>query len=187
MRNNNKMDILWVGKFDFRKQLGLALKIMGQLKAFPNIHLHILGTGNDEENAKYHKMAVDLGVNDAVTFYGRTPHNEVIERMRVADLFLFTSISDATSTVVVEALGCSLPVVCFDACGFGPVITNEVGRKIPFTTPDRSIIDFRNAILELYSQPELLQEMSKNCAERCRTLEWGHKAKRMVELYKEMI
>lgn len=183
MRNNDRMDILWVGKFDFRKQLGLALRVMEQLRSFPNIHLHILGAGNDEENARYQGMTENMGLTNTVTFHGKIPHNEVIDYMNKADLFLFTSISDETSTVILEALGCSLPIVCFDACGFGLIVTPDVGRKVTFSNPTQSVTDFKNVILELYSQPELLKELSENCLEKCKTLTWGYKAEQMVSLY----
>lgn len=186
MRNNNTMDILWVGKFDFRKQLGLALRVMEQLKDFPNIRLHILGSGNEEENSRHRDMAEKLGLRETVTFHGKVSHDEVIEHMKGADLFMFTSISDETSTVILEALGCSLPIVCFDACGFGPIVTHEVGRKVSFSNPTQSVTDFKNVILELYSQPELLKEMSENCREKCKTLTWEYKAMQMVEIYNKV-
>lgn len=186
MRNNDRMDILWVGKFDFRKQLGLALRVMEQLKGLPNIHLHILGTGNAQENSRYKGMAENMELGNTVMFHGKVRHNEVIEYMNKANLFLFTSISDETSTVILEALGCSLPIVCFDACGFGPIVTPDVGRKVTFSNPTQSVTDFKNIILELYSQPELLKEMSENCSEKCKTLAWEFKAGQMVNIYNQV-
>lgn len=106
MRNNEAMDLLWVGKFDFRKQLGLALKVMAELKEYPKIHLNVLGAGYDEENLFYRQMADRLGVTGAVTFHGKMVHDHVLDMMRKADLFFFTSILDETSTVILEALGC---------------------------------------------------------------------------------
>lgn len=186
MRNNDRMDILWVGKFDFRKQLGLALRVMEQLRSSPNIHLHILGAGNDEENARYQGMAENMVLTNTVTFHGKIPHNDVIDYMNEADLFLFTSISDETSTVILEALGCSLPIACFDACGFGPIVTPDVGRKVTFSNPMQSVMDFKNVILELYSQPELLKKMSEDCSDKCKTLTWEFKAGQMVGIYKKL-
>ncbi len=45
-------------------------------------------------------------------------HEEINSIMQESDLFFFTSIMDATSTVVMEAIQNRLPVVCFDTCGF---------------------------------------------------------------------
>lgn len=187
MRNNDKMDILWVGRFIMTKQLGLALRIMEQLKSYPNIHLHVFGTGNDAENEYYRAMSKELCVDEKVTFYGKVSHDQVIRQMKSADMFVFTSIMEATSSVILEAIGCSLPIVCFDTCGFGPIVTNEIGRKIAVSNPSESVKDFKNAILELYFQPELLKEMSDNCIGKCKTLTWEFKAGQMVEIYSKVV
>lgn len=55
--------------------------------------------------------------------------------MANADLFFFTSVSEDTSTVVLEAVSCNLPVLCFDTCGMGYVINDKVGIKISLSNP----------------------------------------------------
>jgi len=188
LTSNHKttFDILWVGKFDFRKQLGLALRVMASLSKY-NIRLNVLGTGNEAENKYYRNLASRLGIANAVTFWGNVPHREVERMMQESDLFLFTSISDETSTVILESIGNCLPIVCFDACGFGPIVTPDIGRRMPLSSPSNSVTDFKNAILELYSQPKLLKEMSDNCIEKRKTLTWEHKARQMIKIYEQVV
>lgn len=50
--------------------------------------------------------------------------------MQQSDLFLFSSIMEATSTVLMEAIQNQLPVVCFDTCGFGTVVDETIGVKV---------------------------------------------------------
>lgn len=184
--NKRTFDILWVGKFDFRKQLCLALRIMKELEAYENIHLNIVGAGNKIENKYYMTMSEDFGLDKTVSFLGQMPHLEVERMMSEADLFLFTSISDETSTVILEAIGQNLPILCFDACGFGPLVTPDIGRKVIFSNIEQSIRDFTKIILQLYSNPYILASMSENCKKRQKTLTWGYKAKKMVELYNKL-
>lgn len=186
MRDNDSFDLLWVGKFDFRKQLRLALNIMASLRGFPCIRLHVLGGGNAAENAFYKGLADKLNVAGTVVFHGRLAHENTLAAMAKADALLFTSIADETSTVVLEAIGACLPVVCFNACGFGPLATPDIGRTVPVTNPAQSVSDFRNAILELYAQPELLRSMSAACKDKSRTLTWDSKARQMVEIYEKI-
>ena len=35
----------------------------------------------------------------------------------------FTSVSEGTSSVVLESISNHLPVFCFNTCGFGPIVT----------------------------------------------------------------
>lgn len=174
--------LIWVGKFDFRKQLELALKIMYELRDIP-VKLHILGTG---DCIKYKKLAENMGVNERCVWYGLVDHGKVNDCMQRADLFLFTSIHESTSTVIVEAIQNHLPIVCHDACGFGTVVSEKIGRKIPINTPTSSIKGFAKAIRCLYENPLLLREMSNNCAYLMDNLTWKFKAKKMIDIYKQI-
>lgn len=104
-----------------------------------------------------------------------------------ADLFFFTSVSEDTSTVVLEAISCQLPVLCFDACGFGYVINEKVGIKIPFSTPTQSINDFAEKINYLYRNKNILKKLSNNCKQRQEELSWDNKAQQMVRLYNKVL
>ena len=54
------LDVLWVGKMDFRKQLALALRTMAEVGNHL-VKLHIVGGGDAEH---YRQMAKDLGIAD---------------------------------------------------------------------------------------------------------------------------
>lgn len=184
--NDEHIHIMWVGKFDFRKQLQLALHI---LKAThnPAFHLDIYGSGNDKQVLEAHNLADSLDLKQLITWHGNQPNNMVIEAMKKAHIFLFTSISEDTSTVVLEAVSNQLPVVCFDTCGMGYVINENIGRKIQLSNPQQSIIDFAKVLNTLESNRNLLKEMSENCKTRQQELSWDNKALQMIELYKKAL
>lgn len=179
--------LLWVGKFDFRKQLEIAIRAMAAVKGLPGVELVVCGSGSDEQVGRYHRLAADLGVDGRITWLGNVDNKEVMAEMRKADLFFFTSVSDDTSTVVLEAVSNHLPVLCFDACGFGYVITDDVGVKVPLSTPGQSVMDFAARIEYLYSHREVLADMSRNCRRRQEELSWGNKARQMYDLYLKII
>ncbi len=184
--NDECLHIMWVGKFDFRKQLPLALHI---LKATNNpvFHLDIYGPGNDLQVLEARNLAKNLELEQFVTWHGNQPHNIVIEAMKKAHIFLFTSISEDTSTVVLEAVSNQLPVVCFDTCGMGYVINEKVGKKITLSNPKQSTNDFSKVLNELESNRELLKEMSNNCKKRQQELSWNRKVQKMIKLYKKIL
>ena len=176
-------DIVWVGKMDFRKQLGLAIRSVAT--AFHrDIRLHIVGSGNVEG---YLHEAEKQGIADLCVIHGSVSHDEVLRLMRSSDLFLFTSVAEGTSTVIMEALQNDLPVLCFDTCGMSAVMTDEVGYKIPLSNPERSAKEFGEKIEYLYRHREVLEEMSRNCRKRAEELSWENKARKMVELYEEIL
>ena len=178
------LNLIWVAKFDFRKQLALAIRVIAELKDL-NVRLNIVGGGADEDY--YRHLADELSIKDKCVFHGVIAHDEVMKMMLSSDVFFFTSIMEATSTVILEAIGAKLPIVCFDTCGFGPIVNEKIGRKIPISNPKQSIHDFANVIRDLYHHRELLPKMSEQCEERQWELSWENKAKQMVALYEEIL
>lgn len=179
---NSKMRVLWVGKFDFRKQLGLAIRTIAEIRDL-NIELVVCGTGNDNQVQHYIQLSENLGASKLIRWKGNVDNSEVLREMQSADLFFFTSVSDDTSTVVMEAISNGLPVLCFNACGFGYVVNDTVGVKIPLSNPDQSVREFAEKIRYLYAHRDVLQRLSLGCKQRQKELSWDNKARRMVELY----
>lgn len=186
-KNIETFDILWVGRFIYTKQLKLALDTISQLKNLQGIRFHIVGQAfTDEETQIYHQYANSLGINNICKWYNFISNEEVHLLMKKCHLFFFTSIFEATSTVILEAITNQLPILCFDRCGFGPIVSKEIGLKIPLTTPEQAIIDFTEKITYLYQNRDLLQKLAEGCKEKSKELSWENKVKQMIELYKQV-
>ena len=174
--------LLWVGSFMWRKQLGLALRVLSRLSDI-DVELHVVGSGNLAEEADNHALSRRLGVEDRVVWHGQVPHEDVLALMDEANLFLFTSVHEATSTVILEAISRSLPIVCFDTCGFGPIVDTSIGRKIAVTTPAQAVEDFAARIRKLYGDPDLLRSLSDHCRGKGEELSWKGKMDILRQLY----
>lgn len=183
---NKDFNVMWVGKFDFRKQLPLALKALAAADN-KQIILNVYGQGDELQERDAKHLATNLGISGQVVWHGNKPHAIVQQAMREAQLFFFTSVSEDTSTVILEAISNRLPVLCFDACGFGAVIDETVGRKIPLTNPDKSAIDFAEQLNVLFGDRELLEELSLNCKSLQQKFSWDEKAKRVADLYQKVL
>lgn len=176
-------DILWVGKLDFRKQLNLALCSIAKAK---NIHfkLHIVGSGN---KSSYQILAKKLGIENQCVWHGSISHQQVQEFMQKSDLLFFTSIAEGTPHVILEAIGNNLPILCFDTCGQGDCVNENIGIKIPLSNPQQSIQKFASILNNLERNRKLLQCMSEKCQQRQIELSWENKALQMVKLYNNII
>lgn len=179
-----KLRLLWVGRLNlFTKMVPIAIDSLAKTKN-ENIELHFLGNGN---TLNFKKIADKFNVSSQCYWHGAVPHDKVLEMMRESDLLFFTSVAEGTPHVVLEALGNRLPVICFDTCGQGDVINNEVGIKIPLSNPEKSANDFAKVINHLYNHRDEIKTMSDNCIVRAKELSWDNKAKQMVEIYKGII
>ena len=181
------LQLIWVAKFDFRKQLEIAIKTIEKIKHLQNLSLHICGSGNDRQVFYYKDLAKSLGIDKNIIWYGNITHDKVLELMQQMDAFFFTSVSEDTSTVVLEAISCQLPVICFNTCGMGYVVNEKVGVKINLMTPEQSINDFAQKIEYLYYHKDVLHQLAKNCKQRCEELSWDNKTRQMISLYNEAL
>lgn len=184
--DNEEFHIMWVGKFDFRKQLPLALQAVALAKN-PKLKLDVYGSGSVGQVEMTKRMGEELGISQQVIWYGNQKNDVVMEAMRKAQLFFFTSVNEDTSTVVLEAVSNRLPVVCFDACGMSAVIDASVGRKIALSQPSQSAHDFARILNELEGNRALLKQLSENCRQRQMELSWEVKARKVVEEYKRIV
>ena len=184
--DTEEFHIMWVGKFDFRKQLPLALQAVALAKN-PKLKLDVYGSGSVGQVEMAKNIAEELGISDLVIWHGNQQNDVVMEAMRKAQLFFFTSVNEDTSTVVLEAVSNRLPVVCFNACGMSAVIDDSVGRKIALSHPSQSAHDFARILNELEGNRALLKHLSENCKQRQMDLSWEVKARKIVEEYERII
>ena len=180
-------NILWVGRFIGTKKLDIALRTLSRVKHLKDIKLHIVGFGMNNEDIKYKKLAKELDIEDKCIWYGKLDNLKVMELMQRMDIFFFTSIMEATSTVTLEAIQNRLPIICHDTCGFGNIINDSIGRKIELRTPKHSINDFAKVIEELYNDRNILTKMQPNFEKVAEGLTYESIARRMNEIYNSIV
>lgn len=178
-------DIVWVGRFIPTKMLDLALRSIALLGKEYDIKIHILGTGILEP--KYREIANQISVADRCVWHGMVPHDEVEKIMRESDLFFFTSVMEGTPACIMESISNGLPILCFDICGFGPLVDQSIGYKIPLSNPEESAKQFAQKIRYLYENRSVLQKMSNNCSVKKMSISWESLAEKLINNYYKLL
>lgn len=180
--------LLWVGRFIYTKQLDIALRTMAFLRDVAGIELHIVGKGvNANIDSEMRQRAKKYGVEQMCHWHGQIPNARVHQLMRQSDLFFFTSIFEATSTVLLESIANRLPFLCFDLCGFGPIVKDKgIGMTIPCQKSNRAAVEFARVIRMLCQDRALVREMSDRCVPAQLSLSWRAKAEQLIAIYQKI-
>ena len=182
-KDNEKLRICWSGLHVSLKALPLLLQAITKNGLMEKTELHILGAGPCFDKWKY--KADKLGLNNIV-WYGQVNHSIALEVMKQSHVFAITSLSDATSTVLLEALSYGLPVVALNHLGFTNVITKQCGIKIDINKPKQVINDFAKAIDLLLTNEILRQQLAQGALVRAQDFRWEKKAEIIDEIYRNI-
>ena len=177
------LNLCWCGLLIGRKALPLALNALSRLKSKIVFELNIIGDG--PEATRYKMLSKKLGIDSCVHWHGWIEHEEAIKNLSRSDVMLLTSIQDSTTSIVMEALTLGVPVICHDMCGFGTVIDETCGIKIPVINPSRSIEEFAYTINKLANNPDLLKNLSNGAFNKASEFTWEHKIEPLVSIYNE--
>jgi glycosyltransferase involved in cell wall biosynthesis/peptidoglycan/xylan/chitin deacetylase (PgdA/CDA1 family) len=178
---NLPLRILWSAQFAPRKALSLLLKALARLPQDLNYQLRVVGGGPLEKRWK--KLADRLGISAHVEWAGWLPHAEAQRQYAWADVFAFTSLRDNSGTVVLEAMGAGVPIICLDHQGVRDVVTEECGIKVPVTTPRQVIVDLTAAIVRLANDEPLRARLGEAAIERAKDYTWTNLGSQMASLY----
>lgn len=112
--------------------------------------------------------------------YDSLPHEEVINKMRCADVLVNPSLSEGCSSVVLEALSVGLPVIVTSSCGVDDIVRN--GQE-GFVVRPASAADIAEKIEILHRSRNILQDMSKTAMDTAIKTSWN----RYQQLWTDMI
>lgn len=179
---NEKLKICWSGLHIPRKSLNLLLDALA-ICGSDNIELHVIGEGS--ETNRWKRMAHKLKL-DNVVWHGWVERADAIKIMHGCHLFCITSLSDLTSTVILEALSYGLPVIALDHCGFSSVLTENCGIKIAITNKKQVVSDIGKAIMKLESDEDLRYKLAQGAQQRALEYNWEDKAKTISKIYESV-
>ena len=179
------LQVIWSGMHTPNKALPILVRAAAQLSPKGNVVIHVLGAGrgSSQETERAKVLAGRLGVSSRIVWHGNLPRGQALQRMREGHVLVFTSLLEASSTVVMEALSQGMPVVCHDTCGMATAITSDCGIKIAMTGVKDSIRGFRDAIQALIDNPAQLEQLSKGAALRSQALGWEQKIVEFCRAY----
>jgi glycosyltransferase involved in cell wall biosynthesis len=183
-RENGRLKLLWAGRLEHRKALPLALEALARVRYRP-IRLTVAGDG--PERARYERLVRTLGLDSCVRFIGMVPRPTMAGLFAQSDAFLFTSLSDAFGSVVIEAMAAGLPILTLDHQGVGAMLPDDAVIKIPVGTPEATVAGLADGIARLAASPLLRRSLSVAATAHAARESWPERARRMNEIYRHCL
>ena len=180
IRDNNKI-LLVVSRLGKEKKITNILNWMKQLlEKDPEIQLVIVGDGLYRK--KLEKQTAKLNINDSVFFTGRIPPDQIYRFYNIGTVYVSASDFEVNSLSYIEAMACSLPIVCRkDMCLKG-VLENGV-NGYSFETGD----DFCEYIMKILENEDIRRKLGQNAKEMSLRFDDKHFVDSTLEIYDEVI
>jgi teichuronic acid biosynthesis glycosyltransferase TuaC len=171
----NGFTLLSVGQLVVHKGQSLIIEALTKL---PDVKLLLAGTGPDREQLG--AEAIQLGVQDRVTFLGAVPHAELRNYYGAADALVLASSREGWANVLLESMACGTPVIASKVWGTPEVVqTRDAGLLLEQRTPN----DIAAAVRTLQSEP-VDRADTRRYAER---FSWGETTNGQIRLFKQIL
>src|SRR5690606_12622208 len=109
----------------------------------------------------------------AVELTGWLPKEEVSDRLRQSDVFVYPSLREPGGTVVLEAMATGLPAIVADWGGPAEYVADGTGRRISVASSARFVDELVDAMVDLAGDPSRRASMGRAARERvASTYDW---------------
>ncbi len=186
---SEKKVLAFLGSFFKYEGIEFVIKAIPEIaKTIPNIHLLLVGGGNETDNLK--KLVNQLNLHDFVTFTGRVNYNEINEYYSLADMLVFPRENIRLTQLVtplkpLEAMAQGIPVAASDIGGHREMIEHEkTGVLFEAENPNA----LATCVINTLTNQKLLAELKNNgfnYVEKIRN--WKTTASIYPPVYKELL
>jgi glycosyltransferase involved in cell wall biosynthesis len=155
--NDTQAVLLFVGRIDPIKNIFFTIDALERLKR-KGIAFKMLFVGSGPAQAELEKRIREKHLEDCVILTGRIVDRTMLARhYRLADLFLFPSLYDASSLVQIEAASQKTPAVFLKGAATADTVTDGVNGFLGEHDPEA----YASLIARIFSDQALLEAVSE--------------------------
>ncbi len=177
--------ILFVGRLERIKNIDFLIRsFVIVMEKISKAKLVIVGRGKEQKNLI--NLAKKLGIEKKTFFVGEVNPEKMPEVYNYADVVALPSISEASHTVVKEALACGVPVVSTNVGDVIEIITNPIIGTVVNSYDEKL---FANALIKTI---EIVNAKPEEVRKKCRKIalerfSFENIAKEFIDIYKEAL
>jgi glycosyltransferase involved in cell wall biosynthesis len=181
--DENKFLIVGISRLSPEKSVDTSIKAMPYiLKENPNTQLILISGGPLMGNFK--RMVKKLGVENSVIFAGRIPEEDKVPLLNASNLFLHPSITDLEGIVILEAMGCGLPILVSDSTNSAAsTLIKENG--VTFRAKDH--VDLATKANKLIRNNKMLEKMAELSLEVVKDFDINKSISKLEDVFEKSI
>lgn len=174
--------VIAVGRLDYQKSFDRLIVVWEKVhEKMPDWRLDIFGQGEWKEMLQ--GMIDERGLQDCVRLNG--PTKDIGKEYAESSMLVMSSHYEGFPMVMIEAMACGLPAVCFDfKCGPRDIIEEGENGLI---VRDGDVEGLAEAIVRLMEDEELRKRMGENAKKVVETYSEEKVMRKWVSLYEEII
>lgn len=177
---NPKVKILFIGRLIPRKGFQRVVQALPRLRELTDKPFEVEVVGTGVFRSRLDELTDSLGVSDLIRYVGAVPYEKLPESYQYADIFVLTSLSEGMPSVILEAMGCGLPIVASDVGGNNEIV-HEGENGYLISGDDTEAIAHRLA--SLVNDDALRQRMGKRGRELALDYDWGAIMQQYADFY----
>src|SRR5690606_33177489 len=116
-----------------------------------------------------------------ILFSGRLPHEEIVEYLNAADVFVLPTLAEGCSNAIIEAMACGLPIISSNLPFNDEILDESNSIRID----SNNVEEIANAINYLKENPTKRIKMSTSSLEKARELNINNRAKKIISFIKK--
>lgn len=177
---NPKVKILFIGRLIPRKGFQRVVRALPQVRELSTVPFEIEVVGTGAAQTELNALASKLGVSDLIHYVGTVSYDKLEQSYQYADIFVLTSLSEGMPSVILEAMGCGLPIIASDVGGNNEIVKEGENG---FLIQGDDIETLAQRLATLINEPTLRQAQGKRSRELAQQYDWANIMGQYNQLY----
>lgn len=179
---NPKVKLLFIGRLIPRKGFQRVIRALPEIRQLARVPFEIEVVGTGAYQRELDELASKLGVSELISYVGTIPYDQLEKAYQYADIFILTSLSEGMPSVILEAMGCGLPVVASNVGGNNEIVhEGENGYLIE----GDNLTHLAQQLAELINDPTLRQRFGAASRRQALQYDWLNIMTQYEALYRQ--
>ena len=166
---NPKVKILFIGRLIPRKGFDRVVHALPKVRELAQVPFEVEVVGTGKYRQELDELGEQLGVSDLIRYVGMVPYDQLEKSYQYADVFVLMSLSEGMPSVVLEAMGCGLPVIASNVGGNNEIVHEG---KNGYLIAGNNIDDLAEKLSTLINDKSLRLGMGKKSRAYAMEYDW---------------